>query len=125
MILLSLSLMVASAVAPVPVAFWRTGDDGLSLRFYGEIERAIARDGRIREAVAGDVGVSFTLYAETNVHPLTSDSDHFSYRISLRAGPSFDAPLIARLDSRCVDDIPECAADLVARVADRIARRAD
>jgi hypothetical protein len=111
---LSFFLMLAGATE-VPVAFWRVGDDGLSLRFYAEVERALTDDDRIREASAGE-NARFALYSESNVVPLDRVGDAFSYRITLREGPSSQGRELARFEGNCSGPVSQCADRLIARV---------
>lgn len=115
MISFSLFLMLAGG-AEVPVAFWRAGDDGLSARFYHEVERALKDDPRIREASAEE-NARFALYSESNVVPLDRASDAFSYRIILKEGSFANGTALARFEGNCSGSISQCADHLVARVA--------
>lgn len=115
MISLSLFLMLAGG-AEVPVAFWRVGDDGLSARFYAEVERALKDDDRIREPSAGE-NARFALYSESNVVPLDRASDAFSYRITLREGSSAQGAALARFEGNCAGPMAQCADHLIARVS--------
>ncbi|WP_077146685.1 hypothetical protein [Sphingopyxis sp. KK2] len=120
MIILSL-LLLAAGGPEIPVAFWRSGDDDLSVRFYEQVDRSIAGHVRLRPASAAD-DVRFALYAESNVRPLDRGGGGFSYRVSLREGRSANGRVLARFDGKCVDAIAVCADRLVGRVAARIAR---
>ena len=102
--------------AEVPVAFWRVGDDGLSMRFYHEVERALNDDQYIREASAGE-SAPFALHSESNVLPLDRAGDAFSYRIILREGASAHGVALARFEGNCSGLVSQCADRLIARVA--------
>ncbi|MGL3822530.1 hypothetical protein [Sphingopyxis sp. R3-92] len=115
MISLSLFLMLAGG-AEVPVAFRGVGDDGLSARFYAEVERALTGDDRIRPASAGE-DARFALYSESNVVPLDGANDAFSYRIILREGASAEGVALARFEGNCSGPVSQCADHLAARVA--------
>ena len=112
---MSLFLMLTGG-AEVPVAFWRVGDDGLSERFYHEVERALNDDQHIREASEGE-NAPFALHSESNVIPLDRAGDAFSYRIILREGASVQGVALARFEGDCSGSISQCADHLVARVA--------
>jgi hypothetical protein len=118
-----IGLLVALAVTGladrVPLAFVRTGDDGLSQRFYHALDDALDASTEL-ESARSDQAARYVLWAETNVIPIGHNSPYFEYKISLRQGPSIDSAVIARFDGRCMDTVAVCAKSVVARVASTI-----
>jgi len=107
-------LMALASSERVPIAFWRSGDDGLSSRFYEAVDRALQSSSLVRPADADDLP-AYVLHAETNVRPLNEASGSFIYKISLLKGPDIRSEVLARFEGTCTEALDRCAERVVAQ----------
>ena len=106
----------ACAHSETAIAFWRVGDDGLSSRFYDAIRQSLDEYADIRTTL-GDERGDFLLYGESHVRPLDRELERFSYRMSLRVGPTSQSEVVNRFDGHCTTAIQDCAQEVAARIA--------